>query len=690
MKTRLTILAIAIIAAMAISMFAMPVKAFATVGPRVDELLIKIYTDNAAEFSAMQASDIDLVDWPLSPTEVAAWTAPPYNTQITLDPYREIGLYEFDVNNNDTMPSYPNIKSPTADQNFRHAVAHMVDKDFIIATYLGGYAAKCESPIMPWLRWYDPTMATHPYSPATACQILFDNGWRANADPESGAKVHFPAGWPVVLGGPNVAGQNLESVLTHGPPSGSGVGIIFYRRSDNAPRSNSGNLLINGDATHIGLVHIGIPVDDQNVPRSTTSPKVMYEKDFHIYTGGWSLSRDPDYLWDLYSEAMYNPSVTEFAQNYNHLHDPIWEAAVVNIKHAANLDLAETYAHQALQRFGEYVFFVPVWTSAGYMAHKTAWHALNVDSFGVRNWWNLYAMNNPSVGITGGTLRWGFTSDVEQLNVLYSQWVWDWQVLDKIYDSMIAMNPLNIAVDMPWMASAWNIGTWTYPGTGMTASKISFTLISDMKWINPVTGANTLGFVTPADVVDSAQEIYDHSGWNFGLVADMALNPDNSLKIDVVGNVITFYETVLSTWAFHWLGGIPITPKAVIEPLADPHGFVPGSSTFDINKLVGSGAFYMSSYTPLVSCLMTANRQYFKPIVPNMDTNPTTIKLDWGIFKSNVKSGDWTVNVLDLITVASVLGWTGKPGDIPQDINKDGKVNVLDLIIVATNIGASW
>jgi hypothetical protein len=448
-------------------------------------------------------------------------------------------------------------------------------------------------------------------------------------------------------------------------------------------------LLINGDATHIGLRHIGIPVDDQNVPRSTTSPKVMYQKDFHIYTGGWSLSRDPDYLYDLYHPDMYNPSVTEFAQNYNNLDDPIWNTAVLNIKHAVNLDQAEIYAHQALQRFGEFVFFVPIWTSAGYMAHKTAWHALNVDSFGVRNWWNLECIYNPSIGSTGGTLRWGFTSDVEQLNVLYSQWVWDWQVLDKLYDSMIAMNPLNIAVDMPWMANSWTITTWTNPNTGMSASKISFVLRTDMKWINPVSGT-VFGTVTPADVVDSFQEVYDHNGWNFGSVADMFVNPDGSLKIEVSGNTITFYETVLSTWAFHWLGGIPITPKAILEPIADPHGFVPGSSTFDINKLVGSGNFYMASYTPLVSCLLEANRNYFKTIVPNTDTNPTTIKLDWGIFKSNPKSGDWTVNVLDLITVASSLGWTGKPGDIPQDINKDGKVNVLDLIIVATNIGATW
>jgi peptide/nickel transport system substrate-binding protein len=686
MKTRLTILAIAIVALMAVSMFAMPVKATATVGPRIDELLAKIYTSETAEFSAFGASEIDLVDWPLGPAEIEAYSGDP---NIVLDNYRSISMYELDINNNRTLINYPTIQSPTYDGNFRHAIAHMVDKDFIITTYLGGYGAKLESPIMPWLRWYDPTMAVHPYNPATACQILFDNGWRANADPASGALVHFPASWPTLPGGSSVAGLNLVSVLINSPPGGTGPGIIFYRRQDDSRRSLAGDLVINGDETHQGLRAIGIPVDDHNVQRTVTSTTVMKQKNYHIYTGGWSLSRDPDYLFDLYHESMYDPDPTVAPTNYLHIIDPIWNTAVLNLKHAVDLDHAETYAHEALQRFGEVVFFIPIWTNAGFLAHKVAWHALNVDSFGVLNWWNIYATNNPSIGITGGQLRWGFKSDIEQLNVLYSQWVWDWQVLDKIYDSMIAMNPLNIAVDMPWMANSWTIGTWTDPDTGMTASKISFVLRTDMKWINPVTGT-VAGTVTPADVVDSFQEVYDHVGWNFGSVADLDVNPDGSLHIVVSANTITFYETVLSTWAFHWLGGLPITPKYILEPIADPHGFVPGSGTFNINILVGSGAFYLASYTPLVSVLMEANRLYFKTIVPNTDTNPTTIKIDWGIFKSNVRSGDWVVNVLDLITVASSVGWTGRPGDIPQDINKDGKVNVLDLILVATNIGASW
>jgi hypothetical protein len=124
----------------------------------------------------------------------------------------------------------------------------------------------------------------------------------------------------------------------------------------------------------------------------------------------------------------------------------------------------------------------------------------------------------------------------------------------------------------------------------------------------------------------------------------------------------------------------------------DPHGFAPGGSGgINLASLTGSGPFYYASYTSAVSCLLKANRFYFKPIFPNIDTNPTTIHIDWGIFKANVKSGDWTVNVLDLISTAGSLGAIGCYGGwIPADVNRDNHVNVLDFIIIASNIGATW
>jgi len=515
----------------------------------------------------------------------------------------------------------------------------------------------------------------------TACTILFNNGWRDNANPNSGSNVHFPTGHPQ-------AGNNLEDVMTNGPHTSSDPGLIFYRRSDITSLNQAGQLLIYGDATHQGLEDIGIPVDDNSVPTGTSDPHVMYECDFHIYTGSWTLGRDPCYLYDLWHSAMMNWDPSEFSWNYNSINQILWDNNVEDVKFATSITAATAASNAACIQFGTDVFFIPLWTTAGYMAHKKDWHVLNVELYSIRNTWNIHACNKPSIGPTGGQVRWGFQNDVQALNPIFSQQAQDWQILDNIFDTLIRFNPLNIAVDMPWMASGWTIGTWTNPTTGLPATQVKFTLRNGINWVNSTNGV-ILGTVTVTDVIDSFQYVYDQVGWNYPLVSDIYVLPSGLLDIGSFGNEITFHMSQQSIWALHQLGSLPIIPSFIYSGIADAHGFTAGNLGEEAT-LIGSGPFYYVSYTTGVSGLLRANRNYINEIVPNVDTDPVNIKLDWGIFRANPKEGDWTVNVLDLIIVANALGWTGQPGDIPADITKDGTVNVLDLIVVATNLGASW
>jgi hypothetical protein len=239
----------------------------------------------------------------------------------------------------------------------------------------------------------------------------------------------------------------------------------------------------------------------------------------------------------------------------------------------------------------------------------------------------------------------------------------------------------------------WETGTWVNPDSGFIASKISFNVKTGMKWVDSLTGA-IIGDVTPEDIRFSFQYVYDHFGWNYPSVVGLYLNPNGTLKIEISGNIISFYEPYLGVWALHDIGSLPIIPKQVYESISDPNGFTPGDLGI-AETLKGCGAFYFLDYMVGVSAELRANRNYFMPIVPNTDTDPTNIKIDWGIFKANLASGDWTVNVRDLIIVAGWLGWPPFPppiviSPILADVNKDGIVNVLDLIIVATCLGASW
>jgi ABC-type transport system substrate-binding protein len=660
-----------------------PVKATTVYGPRMDQLSIKFYDSPESEFAALESQEIDLVDTSLDRATVDKWKAAPYTNYIAEDAVREIGLYQIDINNNYSMSSYPSIPNPCYYVEFRHALAHLADKNYYVQNITGNYAVKLDSPVMPWLRWYDPTMAVHAYSKAEACQILYNAGWRDSLDPEVTADVHYPSSIP------NVGGQNLNEVLINGPDGASDPGLVFYGLRDLTERSQAGIAFMQAAES------IGIPIDNPGLRRGgDMRDRVFYNKNFHLYLGGWILDKDPDYLYDLYNSAYINWNTNQYAQNYDNVNDSTFDVATRNVKYATNLNDAWTYCHQALQIWGNKVFTIPLWTTKGYMAHNKAWHALNVDSYGTRDWWNLYCTYQQAGPSVGGTLRWGFAEEMTRLNIVGSYYEGSYaenRILELIYQPLILFNPLNIGIDAAGIAKSWTIGYWTNPDTGLPATKIVFTIRNDVRWVQPATGT-ALGCITPEDVRFTFQYIRDNPFWmwDYPPIAGLYHSPgNNTLKIETGINTATFYESTLSAWASHWIGNVPIIPKSVFEGMTwnDLYsGMFPGGSP---DSLVGCGAFYFAEYVPGSHITLNANRNYFKTIFPNTDTSPTMIKLDWGLFKGDL-NGDWTVNVLDLIILIGYFPWIGLPGEIPQDINKDGKVNTLDLIIVATNIGASW
>jgi hypothetical protein len=682
-----------------------PTQAATTYGPRIDQLLCKIYSSNVDEFTAFQAGQVDIIDSPLTKTLIPVINS---TAGLALDKFRQFGMFEFDINNNLTMLNYPNIANPCSDKNFRIAIAYLVDKPYTINTILGGFGVQLETPIIPWTSWYDPLMKTYPYDPGKACQTLFNNGWRDSPDPNnSTALVHFPSNWTQLPAGPNVSGEYLKDVLTNvdlpGVGAGSGPGLIFVRRQGADPdESAAGKLLIDGDATHLGLRTIGVPIDDIT---QRLLPMIPYTKNFHLYMGGWSLSRNPDYVYDLYNGASMNWNTNQFSFNYDNINDSTLNAATYAIKNANSFASAQTACHTFCDRWGQIEPMIPLWAPAGYYAHRTNIHVLNDVPNSIPSNWNLMCMNIPSVGVTGGTVNMGFASDVQMLNVINSQWVWDWQILDNVYDTLIRFNPLHCDQEMPWMAHTWTVGTWNIPSgpnAGGIGTRVIFTLASGLNFITPTNGA-VYGAVTPADVAFSLQYTYGQAGWNSPALADCFTNATSAPWaansnyqvpfITTTNNTVTVYFQHQSIWAVDWVGDIPIIPKTIFNTINDASGFYPGGDS-NVQAMTGSGPYCFGSYNAGTSCLLLANRNFFKPIVPNVDTDPTHIHIDWSIFLckicKTVPPGPIIISVLDLIVVATNLGVIWCPPGFPGDVNGDGKVNVLDLITVASCLGAHW
>jgi len=237
--------------------------------PRVDELLIKIYPNQTAEFTALNASEIDIVDSPITAEWIDALKA---NPDVTLANYSEIGMFQFDINNQ---------RWPTNNTDFRRALAHLVDKDRIVTEVLDGYGVRIDTPIpRPSLEtYYNPAARIYEYNTTKAAGILDAAGFVDTDQPADGIR-NDPK-----------TGLNLEP-------------IVFYARLDTpglvySARADAAQLLT------AEMANIGIPVVLNVTGGLQCVQKVMLEFDYHLYTGGWSFGRDVERLYYLYHSSMY-------------------------------------------------------------------------------------------------------------------------------------------------------------------------------------------------------------------------------------------------------------------------------------------------------------------------------------------------------------------------------------------------
>jgi hypothetical protein len=65
----------------------LPNAASAQSVPRTDYIHIIMYPGPDQEFAALEAQEIDITDWRLDAYYTNRFSNPPFDTQITLDPY---------------------------------------------------------------------------------------------------------------------------------------------------------------------------------------------------------------------------------------------------------------------------------------------------------------------------------------------------------------------------------------------------------------------------------------------------------------------------------------------------------------------------------------------------------------------------------------------------------------------------
>jgi len=664
-------------------------------GPRADRLLIKLYASATSEWdTGVETDEIDVTDWPLD--------ADHYNRYINLpwtDPKRvlgygaEFGLFIFDLNNNNNEylgnppnvtypnPVYPN---PMSVVSLRQAIAHLVNRDYYVNDIVGAEAAVAlYTPVPPSMGKYShpeirPGGAredlTYPFGTAAAAALLEADGFLIGGD-----------GWRYW----DKDGNGVKG-------AGEDFALKFFARSDDPNRLGASEHLYGLLEADPIKIHVTWAPGDVSAARL----QVMSNKDFHIYSGGWSLGVDQEQIIIIKKKIYWHPGRP---YNYAGCNDVDFNAYSYGVMYANTQEEAVNYAQLAQEVFAEKVLSIPLWSASGYKVVSRTYlgtpgvpdeedvyegkywrNFVNIPGYGVDSSFSFLNMR-PTAVVRGGTIRYGFkTVDLRQLNPLYSEWLWDNTVLDLIgYESLVTRNPYDLGQFKPWLADSFKVGTYEY--LGETCSNYTFTLRREAYWADGQP-------ITIDDIIYTFLQIDDDLAAR-GLAPPWWIsNVMDIVNIEVVDEyTFIVYMGVKSIYALGWCGGNRILPKHIWEPIiltGDPTTFAPDSN------MIGSGPWRLDEYVPNSHVLLVANKPGSTVDTGISDPNGNSVPITspYGFFRyyrDEDFNSDDKVNILDAIKLSGAFGTSvGDPGYSRKvDINGDGKVNILDAIKLSVVFG---
>jgi ABC-type transport system substrate-binding protein len=480
------------------------------------DLNLIFYTGVDACFSALQAGTVDIMQWALTKTQKQAVEADP---NLQLAAYSENDMYEFDINNNYTIDDYKTSLNPMWVEKCRQAVAYLVDKDYIINNFLEGFGSRIDAPVaypqtegvvnasVVSYDWnhngvIDPGEDNYlyKYNVEKAAELLASLGFN---DTDGNGYLNYPND-PMWL---DAAGRDttlmpLKIFISFGDPERLGAGNYLVNQLEGNPSVAGDSVLANAAywAAH------GLKGGDWD----TTTPMhwpypiwsvVMGARNYHIFTGGWSLGRYPTYLNFLFGSLYWYSDSYSYSPNYvtgegphtqvyrpgEIIIDPDYRWAhpfLDNILATGDFELITGYLVQ-------HCVTIPLWSTKDYKAwRKELAGVVNMRGIGIINdytFLNAYKKDGSAIVV-------GLTSSWETLNPMYSMWYFEYAFLDRSYTSLIAANPYDLSVDLPWAAQDWSIGTWVDPRDGATKTTVTYYLRKDVGGATPVTGTSVGNF----------------------------------------------------------------------------------------------------------------------------------------------------------------------------------------------------
>ncbi|MCJ9753561.1 ABC transporter substrate-binding protein [Neorhizobium sp. BETTINA12A] len=251
--------------------------------PYLDQIIFRFIIDPAAAVAAIETGEVQVSTANLPLTDIDRLKANP-NLVVDTTPAAyspSIARAEFNLEN-----------KYLADIKVRHAIAHAVDKDFIVNTVYLGYATRLDGPVSPDLaKFYNPDLPKYEFNPAKANQLLDEAGYKRGAD-----------------------GFRFKLFIDPTQPSGPPKQTAEYFAQ--------------------ALGKVGIKVELRSQDFATFVKRVFTDRDFDIAIEGMSNLYDPTVgVQRLYWSKNFKPGVpfTNGSKYFNPEVDRLLETAAVEV-----------------------------------------------------------------------------------------------------------------------------------------------------------------------------------------------------------------------------------------------------------------------------------------------------------------------------------------------------------------------
>ena len=143
--------------------------------PKVDEIIYKVLPDRAAAASSLEAGEIQLAAFSMVPLVELDRVGAIEGLEVITKGYEAL-TYQLIVEINHT-------REHTGNLNVRQAIAHAIDKQFVLDTIFLGYAAKATGPVPANApEFYTADVTTYDFDIAKANALLDEAGYPKGAD----------------------------------------------------------------------------------------------------------------------------------------------------------------------------------------------------------------------------------------------------------------------------------------------------------------------------------------------------------------------------------------------------------------------------------------------------------------------------------------------------------------------------